>query len=226
MRTHTNLSLPIGTVVNIVPSLGNGLYWSSLLVTGPCALRDLYSCNLEPRHVSIKDFPPALLPPNARDAIDELEKALTVAINSETSKQEAEPPRVFLEGLEQLVALSLTERTMFVTENQLIGVRYAGPDSIRPGNVLVELFDINLPFLLRPVDEGEYRIINVAYFSRHRWGHSFVETEISKLQKRQNKDDRLDRTTSDENDNRTVECAENAPLHDLELYGMREYNLV
>ncbi|KAF2680713.1 HET-domain-containing protein [Lentithecium fluviatile CBS 122367] len=68
-------------------------------------------------------------------------------------------------------------RILFVTDKGHIGLSYH-PDpfnGIRPGDLLVGLFGINFPFLLRPV-AGGYQMINVAYVVDHKWGHDFVET--------------------------------------------------
>jgi hypothetical protein len=55
-----------------------------------------------------------------------------------------------------------------------VGLSYH-PDTIngiRPGDVVVGLFGINLPFVLRPVSDGEnYEMINVAYICKHSYSN-------------------------------------------------------
>ncbi|KAJ4310743.1 hypothetical protein N0V94_008292 [Neodidymelliopsis sp. IMI 364377] len=71
---------------------------------------------------------------------------------------------------------------VFVTAKKHLGMAYH-PDfqnGIRPGDIVVGLFGINFPFILRPVPGGidrkpAYNMINVAYMANHKYGHEFVE---------------------------------------------------
>lgn len=64
---------------------------------------------------------------------------------------------------------------LFTTDGGRNGMSYH-PDTFRgilPGDVVVGLFGVNLPFILRPLDkEGKtYRMVNVAYLSGHECFH-------------------------------------------------------
>lgn len=75
------------------------------------------------------------------------------------------------------------DNVVFVTEEGQVGRAYH-PDfenGIRAGDVVVGLFGINYPFILRkvPAEDGEeavYTMVNVAYIVNHQWGHDFVES--------------------------------------------------
>jgi hypothetical protein len=63
---------------------------------------------------------------------------------------------------------------IFVTKENHVGSSYH-PDpinGIRPGDVVVGLFGINLPFVLQPASDGEnYEMINVAYIGKHSYSN-------------------------------------------------------
>jgi hypothetical protein len=71
---------------------------------------------------------------------------------------------------------------VFITAEKHLGMVYH-PDfqnGIQPGDIVVGLFGINFPFILRPVPGGidrkpAYNMINVAYIANHNYGHDFVE---------------------------------------------------
>jgi hypothetical protein len=223
MRTNGYL---IGTVVNIAPPLGLELFWSSPDATGMCALRDLCSQTLHPHNISMEQLLMAFRPPAARDLIDELEKDLMVVFGVDGSEQEPGPSGAFLEGLEQMAALNLTERTMFVTDNQLIGVCYAASDSIQPRDELVGLFGINFPFLLHLVEEGTHRIINVTYFSGHRWARRFSVREREKAHERHKQDKPSHNLVGEDDSSGVARNADDATWHDPEVHSVRDFAIV
>jgi hypothetical protein len=61
--------------------------------------------------------------------------------------------------------------TFFLTDQGQLGRSYhPRTDGILPGDLLVGLFGIDMPFLLRPQDDGKHRMINVAFVVDHVWG--------------------------------------------------------
>ncbi|KAF2624862.1 hypothetical protein BU25DRAFT_450306 [Macroventuria anomochaeta] len=79
---------------------------------------------------------------------------------------------------------------MFVTEEGDVGIIYH-PDcanGIRPGDIVVGLFGINYPFILRLVPRAAkeklmYTMINVAHVADHLWGYDFVQEAVEKVEK-------------------------------------------
>lgn len=72
----------------------------------------------------------------------------------------------------------------------------------RPGDVVVGLFGVNLPFVLRQVERSnQYQIVNVASVS----GHDLHHPELEEI---------VDGTTEDD------------IWEDLERYGLQEYRII
>lgn len=66
---------------------------------------------------------------------------------------------------------SASNRTCFVTDSGQLGQSYMSErNGIRAGDILVGLFGINFPFILRPLEDDKYKMLNVAYFVDHQWG--------------------------------------------------------
>ena len=63
-------------------------------------------------------------------------------------------------------------RTLFTTDSRRLGQPYH-PDQngIREGDILVGLFGINFPFILHPLADGSYKMINIAHVVDHDWGY-------------------------------------------------------
>lgn len=71
---------------------------------------------------------------------------------------------------------------MFVTEEGHLGTLYHPEPltAVQPGDVVVGLFGMNYPFVLRPHVKGEnseqtYSMVNIAYVVGHEYGHDFVK---------------------------------------------------
>jgi hypothetical protein len=63
-------------------------------------------------------------------------------------------------------------KTLFITDSGHIGQSYhPDPVGIEVGDLLVGLFGINFPFIIRPLGEDRYRMINVAHVVDHEWGY-------------------------------------------------------
>ena len=78
--------------------------------------------------------------------------------------------------------LQTREHRVFITKENHVGMTYhPDPDGVRKGDVLVGLFGLNLPFVLRPVpgtlDEHgipSYQMINIAHVAHHKFEHDFL----------------------------------------------------
>jgi len=75
-----------------------------------------------------------------------------------------------MKKLGEVVTMRLKNQIIFVTSEGYAGMSYR-PDTvngIRPGDVLVGLFGVNIPFVLRRSESGkEYQMINVAWVVDH-----------------------------------------------------------
>jgi hypothetical protein len=98
-------------------------------------------------------------------------------------------------------------KVIFMTDNTDYGLVYHPDhrDGIRVGDLLVGLFGINFPFILRKNNDGTYRIINVAGARNHQWGHDFLKTRREDL---------------------GTEKAAGQSWKDYEKYGLQEYVIV
>lgn len=93
---------------------------------------------------------------------------------------------------------------LFVTREGHVGLSYH-PDAIngiRPGDVVVGLFGINLPFILRrSVSSKDYNMVNIAFVAHHICSHPALK-------------DAPEGTT------------ENDVWENLEKFGLQEYTIV
>lgn len=96
------------------------------------------------------------------------------------------------------VSAPALHRTMFITEEGHVGLAYH-PDvfnGIRVGDVVVGLYGLNIPYVLRQVGGG-YQVINIAHVAGHEFGHEFF-----------------------------AEGEDGATWRDFEKFGLQEYALV
>jgi hypothetical protein len=74
---------------------------------------------------------------------------------------------------------SACDKIIFTTSTGRVGLAYH-PDvatGIRPNDIVVGLFDLNLPFVLRKAElENHYQMVNVAYINEHAWFHPALES--------------------------------------------------
>lgn len=96
-----------------------------------------------------------------------------------------------------------SNRICFVTADQNIGItHHPDPDNgVRVGDLVVGLFGINFPFILRPTTKSKYIMVNVTGLHDHTWGHAFWKQ------------------TSDRKSG-------NASWKDYKKHGMKEYVIV
>lgn len=163
-------------------------------VMTPRVLHDAYLMIAKPRHIPIETFIQAII--GGLDDSSEAEAALVHIVRDSVSTQESSTLR------EEHVRH--TDGVAFVTEEGDVGRAYH-PDfenGIRAGDVIVGLFGINFPFILRkvPAEDGEetvYTMVNVAYITGHEWGHAFIES-----------------------------APDDAEWPDIEQYGLQRYTIV
>jgi hypothetical protein len=116
---------------------------------------------------------------------------------------------------------NLTKRTLYVTSNGLVGYTYHPDpvDGIRAGDVVVGLFGVNFPFILRPNENASYSMVNVTNVLGHIFGHEFLR----------NREDDVENGILDykwEDGPRARAHAPSASWRDYETFGMREYAIV
>jgi hypothetical protein len=75
------------------------------------------------------------------------------------------------------------DRIIFITEQGHCGALYhPNPrTALQPGDIVVGLFGLNVPFALRPLprtdsEEERYAMINLAFVAGHEYGHEFVKS--------------------------------------------------
>jgi hypothetical protein len=107
-------------------------------------------------------------------------------------------------------------RCVFVTADKVGSVYH--PDlknAIQPGDQVVGLFGVNLPFILRQNNDYTYQMINVARVVNHKWGHDFLwNTETMMCYPYSH--------LRDENKVAELSCH----WEDYEAHGLKEYAIV
>lgn len=70
----------------------------------------------------------------------------------------------------KMVTQRVAYQTIFTTDEGHRGRSYhPAPDGVQSGDILVVLFSVEVPFMLRPLKAGKYNMINVAYVCDHPW---------------------------------------------------------
>jgi hypothetical protein len=230
MKIMCTWGMPIDEVSEVIHLPSTESDWSSLQAAGMCALRDLFLDFLEPRKISMEEFLLALSPADMRDPkmIEDEVGFFEMVCRSKHAEEIPDIPRDVFKAMWHFVNLSMIERTLFVTKGNILGVCYSGTYTILPGDAVAGLFGTNMPFLLRPFNTGTHRIINMAYISGHRWGHSFFGNEVWKIHHNQirSKDAPTDEEIWAAHNEGSSRCEDNATWNDLEVYGMRQYQIV
>jgi hypothetical protein len=121
------------------------------------ALKDIYDHMLRPRNIPLKTLWEALCAGSVAKGCPDIE---------------------FREPYHE-IPFNVDEKTLFVTKESHVAISYH-PDpiqGIRPGDVVVGLFGVSIPFILRPADSGEeYQMVNVAYVADHNYCHAALES--------------------------------------------------
>ncbi|KAF1973572.1 hypothetical protein BU23DRAFT_598961 [Bimuria novae-zelandiae CBS 107.79] len=166
-----------------------------------CQLLGIYH-RIGKRHGITKSQFLSLLLPSYVDADKERTEAFEEMLRSpqETaSRIKDEADRSALTQVLRDIFIAARENILFVTNTGRIGKfhHHDAPNDDFSGDILVGLFGISFPFVLRPNDDGTYRIINVAFVLDHEWGHDFVKN-----------------------------AAPETPREEFEKYGLKEYAIV
>jgi len=174
---HT-VGRPYGAIVET----SKDLLWStdtrhsiSVPVTITTMIRPLihiHNTMLKPRNLSIEDLVPELFVEDDRDLRTILDMLRVEQENgSDLGAGLTEDEATNLKH----VARRPNNRVFFITSEGHTGVAYH-PDAvsgIRPGDVLVGLFGVNIPLLLRRSESGkDYHMINVAHVAKHACCHA------------------------------------------------------
>jgi hypothetical protein len=165
----------LGTIVETTGSTfdtqGDDYHYATVIT--PRVLHDAYLMIAKPRHIPIEVFIQAIM--GGHDGSSEDEAALVQIVQESISTQDT-----FMLGGQHTFHI---DNVVFVTAEGQVGRAYH-PDfenGIRAGDIVVGLFGINYPFILRkvPAENGEetvYTMVNVAYITGHEWGHDFVKS--------------------------------------------------
>lgn len=146
----------------------------------PTTIYDTYHNVIKPRQIAAKVFLQVLVVGSAYTADD-----ITLFEQFLQEHPEEDDPPTSWNGVYGPIQLSFyraADKMLFVTAERQVGMAYH-PDfdnGIRPGDIVVGLFGINYPFVLRkvPGETGSkplYTMINTAYIANHIYGHGFVE---------------------------------------------------
>jgi hypothetical protein len=102
----------------------------------------------------------------------------------ELTNENTIPPPLSLESPEARAAASYLElfadvtdhRRLFKTETGALGL---GPEAMREGDIVTVLFGGNVPYVLRPVGDGHYRLVGECYFHSVMGGQAVEEWKKS-----------------------------------------------
>ncbi|KAH7086212.1 heterokaryon incompatibility protein-domain-containing protein [Paraphoma chrysanthemicola] len=143
-------------------------------------VRDVYRSLVDSHNTDALDFAEAVSQGALYFYREHEKKAAIISLESELSRKSKSPNvQKRVDEFWSSVSTQTYQRTLFVATDGCIGLSYH-PDhvnDIRPGDIVVGLFAINFPFILRAVGDGTFRMINVAGPLNHRWGHKFLKNE-------------------------------------------------
>jgi hypothetical protein len=160
----------VETTGNLFDAKGGGNYST---VNSSQTLHDAYLMIAQPRHIPVKAFAKVII--GVRDEGGEGEAALAQSLQ--------DPIGTPISYELYTKYWYHVDNVVFVTAEGQVGRAYH-PDfenGIRAGDIVVGLFGINYPFILRkvPAEDAEevvYTMVNVAYITGHEWGHDFIES--------------------------------------------------
>lgn len=225
---RTRLQVP-GILIGTVTKTSGRLLWDMDRVetsTGlPQCVHEIFQTMVEPEGISAMSFVEHIIRPRSaierfegykRDAALHLLKPLARPPNPSPKLQRA------MQELVDHIKGNVYKRIFFATSSGEFGLTYH-PDPIhgvRPGDVVVGLFGLNFPFLLRPNDDKTWTMINVVGITSHTWGHTFLmntETIMNTYDHSGNNWKQFAHVPKGEN---------TGTWKDYEEYGMEEYVIV
>jgi hypothetical protein len=175
----------------------------------PREVCDFYQLVVKPRGIAPDKFIKALLKAESLFSNSEFMEIMCTTLNYTSWSTASTSTRNQVKHVCARIRTKVQSKTLFVTDKGQVGVSYH-PDyvnGIRTGDMVVGLFGVNFPFILRQNDNDTYQMINVARITDVVWGHEFLRN--------------------------TREHVRMPPLYpegksweDYQLYGMREYAIV
>jgi hypothetical protein len=167
----------IGTIEETSGSLLSRPAASHLQSGLPHDIYQFYCSVVKPRGVNVYNFVQAITAPFATIAgYDDVVKIAQALFDPYTTMTTTST-RAW--GKMQDMCAEVIENTytrcVFVTADKVGSVYH--PDlknAIHPGDQVVVLFGVNLPFILRQNNDHTYQMINVARMVNHKWGHDFL----------------------------------------------------
>ncbi|OAK97710.1 HET-domain-containing protein [Phaeosphaeriaceae sp. SRC1lsM3a] len=221
----TRLHAP-GILVGTIIKTSGHLLWNMDKAQSPSGLpqsvHDIYHSIAKPANVSPLEFVDNIIRPSSLIAPWEKYKIKAAAQLLTPMEQSADPSNKMHQAMKELIEdikANAVNRIFYIADNGSMGLTYhPNPsDGVRPGDVVVGLFGINFPFILRPNSDVSYKMINVASATRHRWGHDFLKNT---------EDDLANELGSWMQGLRASRNMPTATWKDYEKYGMKEYVLV
>ncbi|KAH6644714.1 heterokaryon incompatibility protein-domain-containing protein [Boeremia exigua] len=167
----------IGTIYQTTGDLFDSKGFDTL---SPVVLNVAFHDIIKPRNISARSFLQALVIDRdlPTENYAEFEDLLSVQLHKHDAPLWPTWPATYT--LNQYLVHK--DQVVFVTAEKHVGMAYHPEfgDGIRPGDIVVGLFGINYPVILRAVEQGHggrplYNMINTAHVAHHKWGHDFVE---------------------------------------------------
>ena len=122
--------------------------------------------------------------------------------------------------LARVISLRSKNRIVFVTDTNMVGLcAHEDPiTGIKEGDVLVGLFGINFPFILRrnPDEAERHSLIGIASVANHEWGHDFLGNTFKHI------DERL----ANPYDGPEVKFEADVTWKDFEKHGLTEITII
>ncbi|KAH7391079.1 heterokaryon incompatibility protein-domain-containing protein [Phaeosphaeria sp. MPI-PUGE-AT-0046c] len=214
--------IPIGTITKTSGRLLWNMDPDESLSGLPQSIRNLWHSFAEPEGIQPPNFLAVLLKPRSNLVWFEKyrrEAALGLFPPTQMVEEPSFRSQLATETLVEDMKANTRNRIFYMTDNGAFGLTYhPNPDDgVRPGDVVVGLFGIKFPFILRPNSDTSYTMINVAGVDQHRWGHDFLR----------NTEDIM--ISSDDYWGDSIGVARSKPTatwKDYEEYGMKEYVIV
>jgi hypothetical protein len=215
----------IGTIVETSGELFNGLDGAISITEQAKILRRTYDFVLGPRSIAMVSMIRFLISQDLRGSESSVQRAAIESFESDLHL--ADIPKDVRAEMENLVidmVSSVADRILFVTDSHEIGLAYHpnAAHGIRSGDIIGGLFGVSFPFVLRPTDDGQYRMINVARVFGMEWGHVFLGNQEaqSDLQSEEV------RRTQQLHRREDLKAATEITWRDYEHHGMREFVIV
>jgi hypothetical protein len=214
----TRLIAPGLGLGEIVKTSGDRLYdiGETKLCTGlPIGVYRLYHNIAQPHGITALNFVRALMRPWSDIRSHERFREEAARQLFDPRVRQSTVPKAVWEAAQELcvdIKRNAANRTLFITGNGGVGLTYhSDPDGgIRHGDLVVGLFGVNFPFVLRKNENSTYTMMNVCDVVDHTWGHDFLGNQEGLYYAANNNDS----------------AKTGRSLKDCEKFGMQEYVIV